>query len=92
MDGRDFSRFALVLALFCAGCTSDETIVCERLDECKLLPVSVDPKKNYTVEQCELDVPAHVSDDRLERCAECVTKESCDTLLDACREHCEPIY
>jgi hypothetical protein len=86
VDGRDFLRFVLVGTLVCAGCTSDETTVCERLGECKLFP------EKYTVDDCKADVGVHVSDDRLERCAECVTEESCEELQDACREFCEPIY
>ena len=86
MAGRDLLRFALFGALFCAGCTSDETTICERLDSCQLLP------EGYGLEDCKSGAGQHVSDERLERCAECVTNEDCDTLQDACREYCEPIY
>jgi hypothetical protein len=84
--GRALSGFALVGALVCAGCTSDETTICERLNECKLLP------EGYSLEKCEQNVGAHVDDDRLDACAECVTGTGCDELQDACREDCRPIY
>jgi hypothetical protein len=86
VEGPDFLRLALVGALACAACTSDEQTICGRLAECQLLP------KGYSEAKCEVDVGVHVSDPRLERCAECVTNESCDTLQDACRVDCEPIY
>jgi len=86
VDGRDFSWFALVGALALLGCTSDEETICARLSECQLLG------EGYSEEKCGADVGVHVDDDRLERCAECVTSEPCDELQDTCREHCEPIY
>ena len=86
MDGRDFLRVALVGALLCVGCTSDETTICERLSECQLLP------EGYSEDNCKRDAGLHVEDDRLDQCAECVTEKGCDQITDGCREFCEPIY
>ena len=76
----------VVLALACAGCTSDEATICERLNECQLLP------KGYSQDKCEANAGAHVTDDRLELCAECVTEKECESIVAECAVHCEPIY
>jgi hypothetical protein len=78
-------RFPLVgLLLLAAGCSSDETVICERLAECNELP------EGLTVAECEKQAVRQVADARLDKCAECVEEEACDTLVDACRSVCEP--
>ena len=67
------------LALFSLSCTSDETAICERLDECNVLPAGT------SVEDCEDD--AEDIDDT-EDCRECVEEEDCDMqvrCLGACQ-------
>jgi hypothetical protein len=80
------SSFAL-LALagsFLIGCASDEEVICERLAECDLL---VD---GLTEPKCEDDAARQVSQDRLEKCADCVEDKPCKEVLDGCRNVCEP--
>src|SRR5262245_49373667 len=75
--------FALAcLALL--GCSSDESVVCERLDECKELP------EGLTVSDCEDQAVRQVPEDRLSKCAECVEDHGCDEVVTACRDLCEP--
>jgi hypothetical protein len=79
-------RFGLAGALACAGCTSHEVTICERLAECDLLP------DGFSQDKCEATAGSHVEDDRLSRCAECVSETDCSAIVDECGEHCEPIY
>ncbi|HEX6274534.1 MAG TPA: hypothetical protein VFZ53_15935 [Polyangiaceae bacterium] len=71
-------------ALGLAGCSSDESVVCDRLAECDLMP------EGLSAEKCEEEAARQVPAERLERCAECVEEEECKDLPEACREHCEP--
>jgi hypothetical protein len=78
-------RLSLIgLLLLAAGCSSDESAVCERLAECNELP------EGLTVAECEKQAVSQVADARLDECADCVEEENCDTLVDACRSVCEP--
>jgi hypothetical protein len=70
---------ATALALISLGCKSDETAICERLDECNLLP------SGTSVEDCEED--AEDIDDT-EDCLECVEDEDCDMQV-RCLGACE---
>jgi hypothetical protein len=82
---RTFPRLLVVaVALGLAGCASDESVVCDRLAECDLLP------EGLSAENCEAEAVRQVPEERLERCAECVEAEECKDLTEACREHCEP--
>jgi hypothetical protein len=79
------SRLVVVVALVgLAGCASDESVVCDRLAECDLMP------EGLSAEECEEEAARQVPEERLERCAECVEEEECNALPEACREHCEP--
>ena len=66
------------------GCASDESVICDRLAECDLLP------EGLSADDCEDQAVRQVAKDRLEKCAECVEAEECKALVDACRKHCEP--
>lgn len=70
---------SVMLAVFSLGCTSNETAICERLDECNLLPAGT------SVEDCEED--AEDIDDPGE-CRECVEDEDCSDL-GQCLNDCE---
>jgi hypothetical protein len=66
------------------GCASDESVVCDRLAECDLMP------EGLSRDQCEAESARQVPENRLEKCAECVEDHECEELIDACRKHCEP--
>jgi len=68
------------LALLASGCTSDETAICERYDECGLLP------EGTSIEECE-ELAEDLQD--AEDCRECVEERACDEqfrCLGACSE------
>jgi hypothetical protein len=78
---------ALILtcaAALLVGCTSDAASICERLDECDLLPA------NYSVAKCENDVSRDLPDEQQADCSACLERKSCDEALDECREDCAP--
>jgi hypothetical protein len=78
-------RFSLIgLVLLAAGCASDESVICERLAECNELA------EGLSVTDCEEQAVRQVAEARLDKCADCVEEEDCDTLVDACRSVCEP--
>ena len=66
------------------GCASDESVVCDRLAECDLLP------EGLSAAECEEQAQGQVPEDRLSKCAECVEDKDCDDIPDGCRTHCEP--
>lgn len=74
----------LLVAVAILGCSSDESVVCERLAECELLPDGLNEG------ECEEQAVRQVPEDRLEKCAECVEENDCKKLVDACRKDCEP--
>ena len=75
---------ALFVGLFALGCASDESVVCERLAECELLPEGLNES------ECEEQAVRQVPEDRLASCSECVEDNDCKKLVDACRKHCKP--
>src|SRR5215213_8372233 len=81
---RKFLLLCGLCGLGLAGCASDESVVCDRLAECDLLP------EGLSSDDCESQAVRQVPEDRLEKCAECVEEEDCKSLLDACRSDCEP--
>ena len=66
------------------GCASDESVICERLAECDLLP------EGLSGDECESQAASQVPEERLEKCAECVEDKDCDAIQDGCRADCEP--
>jgi hypothetical protein len=74
---------SVLACLVMLGCASDESVVCDRLAECKLLD-------GLSVADCEEQAQGQVPEDRLSKCAECVEAEDCDDIPDRCRSHCEP--
>jgi hypothetical protein len=66
------------------ACASDEQVVCERLAECSLLP------DGLSESECEDQAVRQVPEDRLGDCADCVDEKDCKSLVDACRNVCEP--
>ena len=74
----------LFVAVAVLGCASDESIVCERLDECGLMPDGLSDA------DCEDQAVVQVPEDRLERCAECVDDTDCKNLVEKCGTFCEP--
>jgi hypothetical protein len=87
--------FAVFLGVGAWGCKSDEATICEKLDECNLLPEG-QPTKNdkdgFQVDDCERQVENELGKAERERCAECVTSHSCAEIQDACRTDCNPPY
>lgn len=81
---RNLAVLALFGCLCLTGCSSDERVICERLAECELLP------EGLSLSECEEDARRQVSEERLERCAECVEEESCENLQEECRSTCQP--
>jgi hypothetical protein len=78
-----------------AGCKSEEAVICERLDDCHLLPSA--PPASTTHEglsekDCEVQVRSELDDSNRDKCSDCVSSHSCDTLQDACRAVCNPPY
>jgi hypothetical protein len=70
----------VVLAAFSSACTSDETAICERLDECNFLAPGT------SVEDCEDE--AEDADDPSD-CRECVEDHDCNEILQECANDCE---
>jgi hypothetical protein len=84
-----------VSGLVTAGCKSDEAVICERLDGCHLLPNAPPTPQNpegFHENDCEVQVRGELGESNLEKCSDCVTAHSCDTLQDACRAVCNPPY
>ena len=81
---RVFSWLSILGVAGLFGCASDESVVCDRLAECKIMP------EGLTAGECEDQAARQVPADRLERCADCVEEHKCGELPDACRELCEP--
>jgi len=67
-----------------AACSSNESVICERLEACELLP------SGLNASDCEEEAASQVSEERLGRCAECVEREDCEAIPEACREDCQP--
>jgi hypothetical protein len=74
----------LFAAVALLGCASDESIVCDRLAECDLLP------EGLSQSECEEEAALQVPEDRLEECAECVGDTDCKKITETCGRHCEP--
>jgi hypothetical protein len=68
----------IALGVFTVGCKSDETTICERLDECNFL-------QGISVEDCEDE--AEDIDDTGD-CADCVEDEDCGDIIAACDDEC----
>jgi hypothetical protein len=86
---------AAVAGVLSGGCKSDQTVICERLNECHLLPITpptaADPN-GFQLKDCEYQVESELSSDNRDKCSACVTGHSCETLQDACRAVCNPPY
>jgi hypothetical protein len=76
--------FGVLAFLALGACASDESSVCERLAECDLLP------EGLSESECEDQAVRQVPEERLSKCSDCVEKNECKTLVDACGEVCEP--
>ncbi len=74
----------LFVCMAVVGCSSDESVVCERLAECDLL---VD---GLSESECEEQSTRQVPEDRLSKCADCVEANDCKKILSACKNDCEP--
>ena len=74
----------LLVAVAVLGCASDESVVCERLEECDLMP------EGLSQTDCEDQAVVQVPEDRLERCAACVDDTDCKNLVENCGNLCEP--
>jgi hypothetical protein len=93
------TRVLLVLAALAGGalegCKSDQTVICERLDDCHLLPKSgptaQDPD-GFGVNDCEYQVENELNESFRQQCSECVTAHPCAEIQDACRTVCNPPY
>lgn len=77
--------FAACGVLLLGGCGSDASEICDRLDECHLLPTM-----NYSTDKCEDQVEQKVGKKRREQCAECVSSHECTEIKDTCRSVCAP--
>ena len=77
-----FAPLSVAVALL--GCASDESVVCERLAECDLMP------EGLSESDCEEQAVRQVPEGRLEQCAECVEENDCKKVADACRKFCRP--
>lgn len=77
-------RFSVLACLSLLGCSSDESVVCDRLAECDLLP------EDLSAADCEDQAATQVPEDRLSQCAECVEDHDCEDIQDDCRAFCEP--
>ena len=66
------------------ACASDESVVCERLADCELLP------EGLSESECEDQAVRQVPGDRLSECADCVDENDCKKITDACGNLCEP--
>ena len=74
----------LAVCLVVLGCSSDESVVCERLAECDLLPEGLNES------ECAEQAVRQVPEDRLSDCAECVEDTDCKKIQDACKTFCAP--
>ena len=74
----------LFVAAALLGCASDESVVCERLSECDLMP------EGLSQSECEDEAVLQVPEDRLEACAECVEDTDCKKITEKCGSLCEP--
>jgi hypothetical protein len=96
VDGRDQVRagecrwkavqaliFTCAAALL-AGCTSDAASICERLQECDLLPAE------FSVDDCENDVARDLPDEQQADCAACLERKACDEAIAECSQDCAP--
>jgi hypothetical protein len=81
--GRWFLAVCGVFVL--AGCGTDAGEICDRLDECHLLPSA-----SFSTDKCEDQVEQKVGKKRREQCAECVSEHECAQIQDACRAVCAP--
>jgi hypothetical protein len=81
---RAFSWLSMLCAAGLFGCASDESVVCDRLAECDIMPVGL------SAQECEDQAARQVPEDRLERCAACMEDHDCAELPGACRDLCEP--
>jgi hypothetical protein len=77
-------RAPLVLGFLVLGCASDESVVCDRLAECDLMP------DGLSGEECEAQAVRQVPEEKLSKCAECVEDEDCKNLVEKCRKVCQP--
>ncbi len=78
-----------------AGCKSEEAVICERLDDCHLLPNAPPTSQNpegFHEKDCEVQVQSELGESNRDKCSDCVSTHSCDTLQDACRAVCNPPY
>ena len=89
-----FGRLFFGLALgFLTACQSDAGEICERLEECGLLPtggVTSEDPDGYTADNCEVQVEQKVNETRRERCVTCVTTHECGQIKASCAADCEP--
>lgn len=74
----------LLACMALLGCASDESVVCDRLAECDLLP------EGLSAAECEEQSRRQVPEDRLSECADCVESKDCKDIQDGCRSQCEP--
>jgi hypothetical protein len=81
---RAYSWMVPLAAAAVLGCASDESVVCDRLSECDLMP------EGLSAADCEDQASRQVPPDRLERCAECVEEHDCKDVLESCGNFCEP--
>jgi hypothetical protein len=77
-------RLSVLACLAVLGCSSDESVVCDRLAECDLLP------EGLSAADCEDQAATQVPEDRLSDCADCVESKDCEEIQDGCRTQCEP--
>jgi hypothetical protein len=86
---------AIFLGLGAWGCKSDEATICEKLDECNLLPEGKPTKHDpngFGVDDCESQVENELGEADREKCAECVTDHACAEIQASCRAVCNPPY